>query len=96
MSQHFYVMKCVIFIMKHKDRFSVSMDKELVKRLDEEVDRGRYSSRSQAIEFCVKQKFRLEEVDERIGELMLELMELASKSPEFFERFKEIMKEQGG
>lgn len=78
--------------MKNKDRFSISMDKELVKRLDEEVERGKYASRSQAIEVCVKQKYRLEEIDERIGDLIIELMELAAKHPEFVEEYKKVIK----
>jgi metal-responsive CopG/Arc/MetJ family transcriptional regulator len=78
--------------MIKKDRFSISMDKELVKKLDEEVEGGRYGSRSQAIEACVKQKYRLGEIDERIGNLIVELMELAAKSPEFVEMYRKALK----
>ena len=38
-----------------KDRFSVSMDDDLVKWLDMMVDEKIFSSRSHALEFCVKQ-----------------------------------------
>lgn len=37
-----------------KERFSVSMDDNLVKWLDEMVDEKIFSSRSHALEFCVK------------------------------------------
>jgi metal-responsive CopG/Arc/MetJ family transcriptional regulator len=78
--------------MIKKDRFSISMDKELVKKLDEEVEGGRYGSRSQAIEACVKQKYKLEDIDERVSGLIVELMELAAKSPEFVEMYKKALK----
>ncbi|WP_048158651.1 ribbon-helix-helix domain-containing protein [Methanosarcina sp. WWM596] len=38
-----------------KERFSVSMDKELTEWLDKLVDEKIFSSRSHALEFCVKQ-----------------------------------------
>ncbi len=38
-----------------KERFSVSMDDDLVKWLDSMVDEKIFSSRSHALEFCVKQ-----------------------------------------
>ena len=38
-----------------KERFSVSMDKELSEWLDKMVDEKIFSSRSHALEFCVKQ-----------------------------------------
>ena len=78
--------------MIKKDRFSVSMDKELVKKLDEEVESGRYGSRSQAIEACVRQKYKLGAIDERFTDLIVELMELAAKSPEFVEMYRKALK----
>lgn len=42
-----------------KERFSVSMDEDLTKWLDKLVDEKIFSSRSHALEFCVKQISKL-------------------------------------
>jgi metal-responsive CopG/Arc/MetJ family transcriptional regulator len=79
-------------MMKNKERFSISMDKVLIKKLDAEVQRGKYASRSQAIEVCVKQKISLDETDERIGEFLFDLMDLAAKRPELVEEYKKALR----
>ena len=71
-----------------KKRFTISMDGKLVREIDEKVKAGGYTNRSQCIETCVKQAFKMEESDERFTELIIELMELAAKSPEFVEDYK--------
>lgn len=50
----FIIGDCVLTHMV-KERFSVSMDDDLVKWLDSMVDEKIFSSRSHALEFCVKQ-----------------------------------------
>ena len=75
-----------------KQRFGISMDKKLVGEIDGKIGEGRYTSRSQCIETCVKQAFKMEESDERFMELIIELMELAAKSPEFVEEYKKALK----
>ena len=74
-----------------KQRFGISMGKNLVDEIDGKVEEGRYTSRSQCIETCVKQVFRLDESDNRFTELIVELMELAAKSPEFVEMYKKAL-----
>lgn len=68
------------------------MDRELIKKLDAEIERGTYSSRSHAIEVCVKQKFKFEEVDKRISDFLIELMDLAAKSPELVDVYKKALR----
>ena len=75
-----------------KQRFGISMGKDLVDEIDGKVEEGRYTSRSQCIETCVRQVFKLEESDNRFTELIVELMELAAKSPEFVEMYKKALK----
>ena len=77
-----------------KQRFGISMDKNLVGEIDKNVEEGRYTSRSQCIETCVRQIFRLEKSDERIADLTIEMMELAAKSPEFVDECKKILKKR--
>ena len=74
-----------------KQRFGISMDKKLVGEIDGKIGEGRYTSRSQCIETCVKQAFKMEESDGRFTELIIELMELAAKSPEFVEEYKKAL-----
>lgn len=80
--------------MKNKERFSVSMDLELVRQLDREVSAGRYASRSRAIEACVRQVFKLQETDERVTEFLLEFVDLLVKHPELGEELKKVMKKE--
>lgn len=70
------------------------MDKDLVGEIDKNVEGGRYTSRSQCIETCVRQIFRLEKSDERIADLTIEMMELAAKSPEFVDEYKKFLKKR--
>jgi Arc/MetJ-type ribon-helix-helix transcriptional regulator len=69
------------------------VERELVKMLDAEVEKGKYASRSQAIEVCVKPRFQLEEIDERVNEFFIELLELGAKSPEVLEAYKKALRE---
>ena len=48
--------------------------------------------RSQFIENCVKQAFEKVESEDRIGELLLDLMEIAAKKPEFVGVYKEVFR----
>ena len=75
-----------------KHRFGISMDKNLVDEMDKNIEEGKYTSRSQCIETCVRQIFRLEKSDERIADLTIEMMELAAKSPEFVDEYKKFLK----
>ena len=68
------------------------MDGKLVEKIDEGVEAGKYENRSKCIETCVKQAFKMEESDGRFTELIIELMELAAKSPEFVEEYKKALK----
>ncbi|RCV64307.1 Transcriptional regulator, contains Arc/MetJ-type RHH (ribbon-helix-helix) DNA-binding domain [Methanophagales archaeon] len=79
--------------MIKKDRFSISMDIPLVKLLDAEVEKGRYASRSHAVEFCVKQNFQLDEFEERITKYFIELVAVGAKNPELLEVYKKALNE---
>jgi Arc/MetJ-type ribon-helix-helix transcriptional regulator len=68
------------------------MSETLVDKIDGIVEDGRYASRSECIETCVKQVFKMEESDSRFTDLIVELMELAAKSPEFVEMYKKALK----
>jgi len=70
------------------------MDKNLVSEMDKNIEEGRYINRSQCIETCVQQIFKLEKSDERIADLTIEMMELAAKSPEFVDECKKILKKE--
>lgn len=76
-----------------KQRFGISMDKNLVEEIDGKVEKGRYTSRSECIETCVKQVFKMEKSDKRFSDLIVELMELAAKSPEFVEMYKKALEQ---
>ena len=79
--------------MIKKDRFSISMDIQLIKLLDAEVEKGRYASRSHAVEFCVKRNFQLDEFEERITNYFIELVEVGAKNPELLEVSKKAFNE---
>ena len=87
-----YAIKGLLFSMITKKKFTVSMSEKLVDKIDGRVSEGRHASRSECIETCVKQVFKMEESDERFMELVIELMELAAKSPEFVEEYKKALK----
>ena len=70
------------------------MDKNLVDEIDKNIEVGKYTSRSQCIETCVRQIFKLENSEERLADLIIEMMELASKSHEFVDECKKILKKE--
>lgn len=79
-----------------KKKFTLSMSETLVDKIDGIVEAGRYASRSECIETCVKQVFKMEESDKRFSELIVDLMELAAKSPEFVEMYKKALEKVEG
>jgi Arc/MetJ-type ribon-helix-helix transcriptional regulator len=77
------------------DTFSVTMDGELKKRLDEKVGKGRFgNNRSQAISYCVQQVLDLEEHEERYIEFIIDFLEIVEKHPEVGENLREFLKKR--
>jgi len=77
-----------------KQRFGISVDKNLVGEIDKNIEQGRYTSRSQCIETCVRQIFRLENTEEKIAGSIIAMIELAAESPEFVDECKKILKKE--
>jgi Arc/MetJ-type ribon-helix-helix transcriptional regulator len=77
------------------DTFSVTMDGELKKRIDEKVGKGRFgNNRSQAITYCVQQVLDLEEHEERYIEFIIDFLEIVKKHPEVGENLREFLKKR--
>jgi len=77
------------------DTFSVTMDGELKKRLDEKVGKGRFgNNRSQAISYCVQQVLDLEEHEERYIEFIIDFLEIVEKHPDVGENLREFLKKR--
>jgi Arc/MetJ-type ribon-helix-helix transcriptional regulator len=77
------------------DTFSVTMDGELKKRIDEKVGKGRFgNNRSQAITYCVQQVLDLEEHEERYIEFIIDFLEIVEKHPEVGENLREFLKKR--
>ena len=77
--------------MRTKSDVTISIDSGLLQKIDDEVEERKLKSRSSLIEEKLWQVYRLKEIDERIGNLIAELMELAAKSPEFVEMYKKAL-----
>ena len=78
--------------MRTKSDVTISIDSGLLQKIDDEVEERKLKSRSFLIEEKLWQVYRLKDIDERIGNLIVELMELAAKSPEFVEMYKKALK----
>jgi len=78
--------------MRTKSDVTISIDSGLLQKIDDEVEKRKLKSRSFLIEEKLWQVYRLKEIDEQIGNLIIELMELAAKSPEFVEMYRNALK----
>lgn len=81
-------------IMVERERFSITMEKNLVDWLDADVKAGRYSSRARAIEARVRQVKELEGQERDVAAFFIECMELVAEHPEVIEEFRKFWKKE--
>ena len=84
-------MKFTILYKMNKKIFSISMDPEAVEALDKVVKKGRFGSRSQAIEHCVKEVLEIEKKGERYIDFLIEFMELIAAHPDLEKELKAFL-----
>nr|AAU84195.1 hypothetical protein GZ37D1_42 [uncultured archaeon GZfos37D1] len=89
-------MTCKHYTMRTKSDVTISLDSGLLQKIDGEVEERKLKSRSSLIEEKLWQVYRLKDIDERVSDLIVELMELAAKSPEFVEAFRKTLKNVEG
>ena len=78
------------------ETFSITMDEELKKRLDEKVGKGRFGkNRSHAISYCVQQVLDMEEHEERYIEFIIDFLEIVERHPEVGKNLREFLKKSG-
>jgi metal-responsive CopG/Arc/MetJ family transcriptional regulator len=78
-----------------KERFSISMEEELLKKLDKMIKMRRLgANRSQAIEYCVKQVLELEQHETRYVEFLIDFLKIVEKHPEVGEKLRAFLREE--
>ena len=78
--------------MRTKTDVTVSLDDDLLEKIDGEVLEGKYASRSEAIREKLKLHYKLEGTGKDVTALFLECMELVAAHPEVIGTFKEFWK----
>ena len=76
-------------------RFSISIEEEIVRGVDEEIGRRRgFSNRSQGISYCVRQVLELEEYANGSISFMMDFLDLIEGHPEIGESYLAFLREE--
>lgn len=80
--------------MKKRRTFSISVAEEVIEAVDKLVEKRRFGSRSQAIEYCIKQVVEVEGKEGRYIDFLLEFLELMEDRPDISEKLKKFLKSE--
>jgi len=68
--------------------FSISVEESVIAKVDELVERGRFGSRSQAIEYCMRQFVEMGGRNKEVLESLIDFLDLLAEDPGRMEKLR--------